>query len=133
MTYKLPTGEKDLARLDTQHACYAAGSVRNLYEIARIGFGKVVADVGCGSGATTEWMAEQVGPEGRVYAIDYSKEQLDIVRSRLQASGIHNVDYIKINLEDINNLKLECDIVYARFVVHHLQNRENCLTNIIYP
>jgi ubiquinone/menaquinone biosynthesis C-methylase UbiE len=53
--------------------------------------GMVVADVGAGSGYYTFRLAQAVGPEGKVLAVDIQKEMLDLIRSRMKARGITNV------------------------------------------
>jgi ubiquinone/menaquinone biosynthesis C-methylase UbiE len=54
--------------------------------------GDVVADVGAGSGYYTFRMAEQVGPKGKVLAVDIQKEMLDIIRSRMAERKVDNVE-----------------------------------------
>lgn len=50
--------------------------------------GQVVADVGAGSGYFTWRMARQVGPAGRVYAVDIQPEFLDQLASAMQRRGV---------------------------------------------
>jgi ubiquinone/menaquinone biosynthesis C-methylase UbiE len=54
--------------------------------------GEVVADVGAGSGYYTFPMAKQVGPKGKVYAVDIQKEMLDLIRTRMKARKLDNVE-----------------------------------------
>jgi protein-L-isoaspartate O-methyltransferase len=56
--------------------------------------GDVVADVGAGSGYYTFRMAEQVGPKGKVLAVDIQKEMLDIIRRRMAERKIDHVEPI---------------------------------------
>src|SRR5438477_2512100 len=54
--------------------------------------GDVVADVGAGSGYFTLRIAQEVGPRGKVYAVDIQKEMLDIIRRRARAARLANVE-----------------------------------------
>lgn len=84
--YVLPTGEDDQSCLDTIHAVYGSVSLRGL-EAARIGEASRVADMGCGTGTVSRWMAKRIGPAGRVDAIDIAPEQVDIARSTPVSPG----------------------------------------------
>ncbi len=53
--------------------------------------GAVVADIGAGSGYFTFRLAQVVGPQGKVYAVDIQKEMLDLIRQRMKASKVENV------------------------------------------
>lgn len=55
--------------------------------------GERILDLGCGGGASTEALADAVGPEGRVTAIDVSPDLLAVARARLAVRG--NVDVIE--------------------------------------
>lgn len=45
--------------------------------------GMAVADVGCGTGGLTFYLAHEVGPKGKVYALDVQKRVLNVLRPRL--------------------------------------------------
>jgi precorrin-6B methylase 2 len=57
--------------------------------------GQVVADVGAGSGYHTFRMAERVGPDGKVYAVDIQKQMLDIIRARMKRQKVTNVEPVQ--------------------------------------
>jgi ubiquinone/menaquinone biosynthesis C-methylase UbiE len=56
--------------------------------------GAVVADVGAGSGYFTFPMAKQVAPRGKVLAVDIQKEMLALIRQRMKARKVSNVEPI---------------------------------------
>jgi RNA recognition motif-containing protein len=66
-------------------ACLSSVSDK-LIERAALVPGERVVDVGCGAGATTIEVARQVGPGGRVLAIDVSEPMLDVARKRMAGS-----------------------------------------------
>ena len=54
--------------------------------------GQNVLDFGCGYGAYTIPVAEIVGEQGRVYALDKDKEALDSLLHRGELEGLNNID-----------------------------------------
>ena len=57
--------------------------------------GAVVADIGAGSGYFALRMAKEVGPTGRVYAVDVSPEMIVHLNRRLRDAGVANVQTIR--------------------------------------
>ncbi len=68
--------------------------------------GHVVLDFGCGSGNYTIPAARIVGEEGRVYALDKDRRDLDKLMQEAESEGLKNVERmetseeLKIDLED---------------------------------
>lgn len=56
--------------------------------------GAVVADFGCGGGYFTVLLAEQVGPNGQVIAIDVLADATKETRELAATLGLHNIDYL---------------------------------------
>lgn len=54
--------------------------------------GNVVADLGCGPGFFTFAMAEGVGPDGKVYAVDSDEKMVGVVQKRIVQKDFHNVE-----------------------------------------
>src|SRR3989344_2466425 len=65
--------------------------------------GMSVADFGSGAGYFTIIIAERVGKEGRVYALDIMESALDSVREKSKAAGLENVEAIRTNLEVVGS------------------------------
>ena len=57
--------------------------------------GDVVADIGAGSGVISLLMAEQIGPEGKVLAVDVQQKMLDRLKERCKKVGVSNVVPVK--------------------------------------
>ncbi|MGM5487465.1 MAG: amino acid permease [Nanobdellota archaeon] len=49
--------------------------------------GKTVFEFGCSVGSLTKHLAEEVGPEGRIFATDISTKSIDITTRRMQRNG----------------------------------------------
>ena len=60
-------------------------SGKRLVERLAIEPGERVLDIGCGTGRLARWIAELLGPTGRVTGIDPLAERIDIARSRAPA------------------------------------------------
>ena len=123
-SYVLATSAKAAQNLDTQHDLMAAAAHEQLAK-AGIKKGMLVWDVGCGSGAMTEYLARQVGETGHVYALDISHEQLKRTEERLQQLGFKNVSFVCGDIMTLENFpKSEADLVYVRMVLMHLREPE---------
>lgn len=61
--------------------------------------GMSVADFGSGAGYFTIIIAERVGKEGRVYALDIMESALESVKEKSRAAGVENIETIWANLE----------------------------------
>ena len=68
--------------------------------------GMVVGDFGIGTGAFSEEMSKQVGPEGLVYAVDVQEPVLKRTQQHFLELGISNVEFIHGNLEDVGGSKI---------------------------
>ncbi|MEM9243274.1 MAG: methyltransferase domain-containing protein [Pseudomonadota bacterium] len=88
--------------------------------------GLSVLDVGCGIGSITCKIADIVGKQGKVVAIDQNHERLDQAKKRARAQGIHNIEFI---CSDINQYDLPhgFDFIYTRFLLMHLSIAAACI------
>jgi ubiquinone/menaquinone biosynthesis C-methylase UbiE len=63
--------------------------------------GATVLDVGCGTGASAIPAAVQIGPKGKVIAVDLADRLLEIARHKAAAQGLNNIEF---RLGDMENL-----------------------------
>lgn len=56
--------------------------------------GFVVYDIGCGSGSISVEAAIQVEGSGKVYAVDYDEEAVELTKKNLEKFGVSNVSVI---------------------------------------
>lgn len=61
--------------------------------------GMMIADFGSGAGYFTILLAQRVGANGKVFALDIQESSLDNVRVKAKAVGLDNVETIRANLE----------------------------------
>ncbi len=76
--------------------------------------GQVVADLGCGPGYYTLALAECVGPEGRVYAVDSDEKAVRALEKKAAKRGCLNVEGHASSASDLSFIKDESvDFVLA--------------------
>ena len=76
--------------------------------------GQVVADLGCGPGYYTLALAECVGPEGRVYAVDSDEKAIRALEKKANKRGCHNIETHASSASDLSFIKDESvDFVLA--------------------
>ncbi|MGE8204334.1 demethylmenaquinone methyltransferase [Heyndrickxia sp. NPDC080065] len=63
--------------------------------------GKSALDVCCGTGDWTISLADAVGPEGKVYGLDFSKNMLKIGEEKVQQLGLKHVEMIHGNAMEL--------------------------------
>ncbi|MFC1623225.1 class I SAM-dependent methyltransferase [Patescibacteria group bacterium] len=92
--------------------------------------GQSVADFGCGPGFFTLPMAELVGKEGHVYAIDVLEDVLNTINSQAKTRGIYNIATSRANIEKIGGSKLKdgsVDLVVIKNVLFQNQDKATIL------
>ena len=124
--YVLPTGTKDATRLDTIHEVYAPISYRGL-EAAGIAGARRAADIGCGTGTMSRWLAERMGEGSAVDAVDISEDQLAIARMTQPAAGSGTITYSLANAYDPELPNAQYDIVFVRLVLCHLKEPDKAV------
>ena len=84
--------------------------------------GMRVLDVGCGPGTITMDLADIVGPEGRVTALERTDDALDLARAEAAARGTTNVDFVVGNVQDLDLADRSFDVVHAHQVLQHVDD-----------
>ncbi len=73
--------------------------------------GAAAADVGCGLGALSLELAQAVGPEGRVFAVDIEPELLSFVRAMAQTQRAGGIQTVLGAPDDAGLAPACCDLV----------------------
>ncbi len=127
--YVLPTGREDKSRLDLIHAVYGRVSELGL-QAAAIGAVSRAADIGCGTGTVSRWMAERMGASGRVDAIDIAPEQIDVAKSLAAAPGAASIHYAVGSAYEPALPETAFDLVFCRLVLCHLKEPEKAVAQM---
>ena len=75
-------------------------------------------EVGAGGGSIAEWLCKNVGPEGKVTAVDLNTRFIDVLEYA-------NLEARKLNAVTEDLPRREYDLVHARFLLAHLPERES--------
>ena len=119
--YVLGTHDDEIARLGLQHRAWRA-IVAAAWQSAGICSGQTVLDVGCGPGYASLDLAEAVGPQGRVEAIDKSERFLKALEVMRSERGLNNLNAHRADLETdvFPNIRAHC--VWCRWVLCFVRN-----------
>jgi len=84
--------------------------------------GAAVVDIGAGSGYYTMRLAELVGDEGKVYAVDIQKEMLAIIRKKMRAQKRTNIVPVLSTITDPKLPKEAIDLILLVDVYHEFSH-----------
>lgn len=92
--------------------------------------GATVVDLGAGVGYFTWRLAEQVGPTGKVIAVDIQQAMLDLLAGNLAERGIENVELALASDEDPRLPEGQVDLVLLVDVYHELAHPEKTMERV---
>lgn len=96
-----------------------AGAVDELSLLKELGLGEQseVVDIGAGTGQ----FALAAAPAcARLVAVDISPVMLDVLRAKVSASGLPNVEVVQSGFLTYEHRGKQADFVYSRYALHHL-------------
>lgn len=130
-----PTQKKNVCRVE--HAGVLDIRIRKLFHNPKkmlnpyIDKGMAVLDIGCGPGFFSLEMAEMVGKTGKVTAVDLQEEMLEIVKKKMEQSGLQNrIDLHKCENDRIG-LSKEFDFILIFYMLHEVPNQSAFLREIL--
>lgn len=109
--------ESEYKRLVRQGVRYEE-ETRATFQKAGIGHRMRVLDVGCGVGEVSRIVADLLGPDGNVVAIDADPSALAFARDHVPSS---NVEFRCSTIEDFSDAN-SFDAVVGRFILMHLKD-----------
>jgi SAM-dependent methyltransferase len=121
---RLDAGEVDRYRMMAEQARAAEA---DLWELAGIGPGARVADVGCGPGALLPALSGAVGADGRVKAVDADPGAVAAARALAGAAGLENVEVIEGRADGTGLEPGSLDVVMLRHVLAHNGGAEDAI------
>lgn len=92
--------------------------------------GQRVADVGTGTGFFALMFAEQVGPKGKVYAVDIAKNFVDGVLERAEQAKLGNVVGVVNDQKSVRLPDDGVDLVFISDTYHHFEYPRTTLKSI---
>lgn len=99
-------------------------------EELRLKPGMKVCDMGAGNGYHTLPMAEAVGESGKVFAVDVQPEMIEMLKERIAAKKLTNIDPIVGLYHDPNLPPASCDLILLVDVYHEFSHPVQMLASM---
>lgn len=97
-----------------------AGAIREqTVELAALGHGERVLEVGCGTGEVAQRARMRVGPAGEVSGLDPSAEMIAVAQRKARRAGLA-LDYRVGVIEALPYADASFDVVLSSLMMHHL-------------
>ncbi|MFO0844978.1 MAG: DUF1549 domain-containing protein [Gemmataceae bacterium] len=94
---------------------------KDILKACRLKPGLAVADVGAGTGLFTRLFAAEVGPKGKVYAVDIAQKFLDHVKKTSAELKFTNVETVKCTQTSCGLPPASVDVVFICDTYHHFE------------
>ncbi len=92
--------------------------------------GSVVADIGAGTGAFTAELAQRVGAQGRVFALEISPKFVEHLEARVASEGLTQVTVKLSEPDDVTLAASSVDVAFLCDTYHHLEHPPLILATI---
>jgi SAM-dependent methyltransferase len=117
-------GEKGLIPEKAALASLGCGNPTALIELHP---GEVVLDLGSGGGIDVLLSARRVGPTGKAYGLDMTDEMLALARENQRQAGVHNVEFLKGEIENIPLPNNSVDVIISNCVINLSADKDRVL------
>ena len=84
--------------------------------------GMVICDMGCGNGYHTLPLAEMVGENGKILAVDVQPEMIEMLRQNIERKGLKNIEPINGLYHDPKLPPNTCDMILLVDVYHEFSH-----------
>ena len=85
--------------------------------------GSIVADIGAGTGYFTIPLARAVGPNGRVFAVDFQPAMLAHIRAKLDAADAPaNIELVEGSADRTSLHEASCDLAFFANIWHEMDD-----------
>jgi len=101
--------------------------LRGLVKRLRLPKGAAVLDIGSGTGVLLPFLLEAIGPNGKVFALDFAEMMLSQARRKL---GSENVSFLLAEVDDIPLLSRNCDAVVCYSSFPHFPDKPQALSEM---
>ena len=92
--------------------------------------GQAVADVGAGTGLFEPLLANAVGPQGTVYAIDIAPRFIEHIKKKSKEARLTQIKTVLSTEKSIKLPSNSVDVVFASDAYHHFVHYEDMLESI---
>ena len=95
--------------------------------LAELEPGETVLDLGSGGGIDVLLSARRVGPTGKAYGLDMTDEMLALARDNQRKAGVHNVEFLKGEIEQIPLPEASVDVIISNCVINLSADKDRVL------
>ena len=92
--------------------------------------GMAVADIGAGTGLFTHLFAAEVGPKGRVYAVDIAKNFIERIEKTSKEAGLKNVTGIVCTPTSTELPPNSVDLAFICDTYHHFEYPQKTMASV---
>jgi len=110
-----------------QEAVLASLGCGNPTALAELHPGEIVLDLGSGGGIDVLLSARRVGPTGKAYGLDMTVEMLSLAEENKRKSGLHNVEFLKGEIENIPLPDGSVDVIISNCVINLSGDKDRVL------
>lgn len=115
--------ETELVRLKAIEAVFDPSTCARL-ESTGVSRGWRCLEIGPGTGSIMHWLADKVGAEGRVTAVDINPRFLDTRRSPM-------IELLRADLREVRLEPRQFDLIHGRYVLLHVPNYQSVLQKLL--
>jgi ubiquinone/menaquinone biosynthesis C-methylase UbiE len=119
----------DLDRIPAEAIASFAG-VGYTFDLADLGPGDAVIDLGSGSGTDSFLAAHLVGPSGDVIGLDMTEAQLRKSEALRQRVAVANASFVKGFIEDLPFADASADVIISNGVINLSPNKEQVFREV---
>ena len=110
-----------------QEAVLASLGCGNPTALAQLNPGETVLDLGSGGGIDVLLSARRVGPAGKAYGLDMTDEMLALARENQRRAGVHNIEFLKGEIEHIPLPDDTVDVIISNCVINLSGDKDQVL------
>lgn len=114
---------------DSKPLRFFPDSAANMARLLKLRGNEQVLDVACGTGNTPIAFAPLL-PQGRVTAVDFSAGMLAQARQKATALGLHNIEFIEQDMQDLQFPDGRFDVAICAFGIFFVMDMETQLAHI---
>jgi ubiquinone/menaquinone biosynthesis C-methylase UbiE len=103
---------------------------KEIMAACKLKLGMVVADIGAGTGLFTRLFARQVGPDGKVYAVEIAANFLKHIDKTCQDKGIKNVVGVLCTPDSVKLPPNSIDLAFICDTYHHFEFPQRTMASI---
>jgi len=107
-----------------------AGLIAEWLDVLQLQPGARVLDIGAGPGYVSLVLAERVGPDGLVYAVDRSADALAYLERLQRERGVPQIQRVVADALTLDPVALHPDSALVTMVLHHTDDPPGILRNV---